>query len=122
MTSIVGTIFITLPNAPQKAEEYNITLNKIVLEDSFIHCGPLILFLILFNIFSIGIKKKDPKSPKSIIKGYQKVILVSIVVSLAYLGYTNFSKVYNHDYFTLIFISTCIFVSSYQLYSNFLDR
>jgi hypothetical protein len=135
-TSIMGTFFIKLPAANINANQYNTTTQKIILEDAFIHSGPLILFLLLFNFLKkyviedkskVLFELKKPKiftkftsNPKFIftLQGYHKVAVLVIIISLAYLGYIKFNQVYFYDYFTLIILTLCVFVTSFQIYTS----
>jgi hypothetical protein len=123
-TSIIGTFFITIPNVKNIAIADNISIQKVILEDSFIHSGPLILFLVLFNFISKNIieDKAFIFSPFKIsIKGYHKTILLLFIIVLAYLCYVKFENIYFYDYFTLIILSASVFVTSYQIYLNILN-
>ncbi len=119
-TSILGTFFITIPNAQIDATKRGITTQKIILEDSFIHSGPLILFLILFGVLSKKITEDFPRKINRFftLKGYHKMIIILIVLIFGYLGYIKFENVYFYDYFTLVILCACVFVTSFQIYSS----
>lgn len=127
-TSIIGTFFITVPTAKHISEKNNISIQKVFLEDFLLHSGPLVLFLALFGIISKNIINNKPNNLygpfnlKLVIHGYYKIILMIIIVIFSYLGYTNFTHIYFYDYFpTLVVLTACIFMSSYQIYSNLLN-
>jgi len=111
-TSIMGTFFITIP------------MKQLLLEDLLIHSGPLILFLLLFNVLNRRTIADTPfplfrlGSRQFTLKGYHKIILLSLIVIFSYLGYIKFENVYLYDYITLIVLSVSIFVTSYQVYSG----
>jgi hypothetical protein len=123
-TSIMGTFFITIPGADNRASEKNMTTQKVIIEDAFIHSGPLILFLLLFGIISKKVVDSKPrtieltKNIKFSVQDHHKVILLSVLIIISYLGYIKFEKIYFYDYFTLIILSACVFVTSYQIYSS----
>lgn len=133
-TSIVGTFFLTIPSANNIANEFNLTPQQVILEDCLIHSGPLILFLLLFCLIAKRVVSDKPKVvntginykirghdlSKFTIRDYHKVILLSIVIIFAYLGYIKFEKVYFYDYFTLVILTAAVFVTSYQIYSRIL--
>ncbi len=126
-TSILGTFFLTIPTAQIDADKRNTTIQQILLEDSLIHSGPLIIFLLLFNFLS---RRTTNDIPRTLIKGnkpfvftlqgYHKMIIVAIVIIFGYLGYIEFEKIYFYDYFTLVILCACIFVTSFQVYSSLL--
>jgi hypothetical protein len=127
MTSIMGTFFITIPNANNRASKHNTTTQNVILEDAFIHSGPLILFLVLFNVISKKIVKDKPKIFKFgkfefSLESYHKVAISLFIIVLAYYGYVNFTNIYFYDYFTLIILSGCIFATSFQIYTNLLEK
>lgn len=122
-TSILGTFFLTIPSAQIDATEYNTSVKKVMLEDMLIHSGPLILFLALFNFLRKRVVVDKPKilitAPfKFTLRDYHKIIIVCIIVIFSYLGYIKFSQIYFYDYFTLVILSACIFVTSFQIYSS----
>ena len=120
-TSIMGTFFLTIPNVNNKAMKNNITTQKVILEDAFIHSGPLILFLLLFIVISKKVVNSKVKTFIGLtINDCHKVAVLSIIIILSYLGYIKFENIYFYDYFTLIILSLCIFVTSYQIYSSIL--
>jgi len=124
-TSILGTFFLTMPSAEIEANKNNTSSQKIILEDALIHSGPLILFLVLFNFLGKRILVDKPKllinKPfKFTIQSYHKMIIVSTIVVFAYLGYIKFTQVYFYDYFTLVILAACVFVTSFQIYSSLL--
>jgi hypothetical protein len=96
-------------------------------EDFLIHSGPLIIFLLLFIFLS---KRTTDDVPRTLIKNiplinkpftlksWHKMILVAIVIIFGYLGYIKFEKVYFYDYFTLVILCACVFVTSFQIYSS----
>jgi len=90
----------------------------------------LIIFLLSFNFLS---KRTTNDIPRTLFKGniplinkpftftlrgFHKMILVSIVIIIGYLGYIKFEKVYFYDYFTLVILCACVFVTSFQIYSG----
>ena len=126
-TSILGTFFLTIPSAQVDATQYNTTAGEIILKDIPIHSGALIVFLLLFNFLSKRLISDKPRilinkvpilNKPFIFQGYHKTIIVAAIVVFAYLGYIKFDKVYYYDYFTLVILSACIFVTSYQIYSS----
>jgi hypothetical protein len=112
----------------------------VILEDSLVHSGPLILFLLLFCLITkrISDKPNKPNKPNKLsvintginykikghdlskitIRDHHKIMLLSIVIIFAYLGYIKFEKVYLYDYFTLVVLTAAVFVISYQIYSR----
>jgi len=115
-TSILGTFFLTIPNAKNEAEKRKTSLTQIMLEDSLIHTGPLVLFLVLFCFLGRYITQK-----KLAKYDYYKVLFVCIVIIFAYLGYIKFQQIYYYDYFTLVILTACIFVTSFQIYLSVLN-
>lgn len=99
-TSILGTFFINMPYFSDI---------EIFTSDFIIHSGPLILFLLLFNI----LKKK-------IINNYvykYKIILLLIMVCSTYLIYIR-KNIYDYDFFVLFILSLCVWIISYQIYDR----
>jgi len=115
-TSIIGTFFLTIPNAKNEAEKRKVNVSQIMFEDTVVHTGPLVVFLVLFCIFSKRL------IPKSITKwDYGKMLFMCIIVIFAYLGYIKFQQVYYYDYFTLVILTACVFVISFQIYLSILN-
>jgi len=123
-TSIIGTFFLTIPSAQLEATKYQTTPQRIIFEDSLIHSGPLILFLIFFNFLSQRLTTTNDSKLlfnwpfKFTLQGYHKIIFVAIIVIFAYLGYIKFQEIYFYDYFTLVILCGAIFATSYQIYSS----
>lgn len=143
-TSVIGTFFLTLPSAKILANKFGITTQQVILEDSVIHSGPLVLFLLLFCLITKNVVPDKPIEIKGILgrnilahsrnifgrifkrwtgkefmfRDYHKVILLSVIVIFAYLGYIKFEKIYYYDYFTLVILAAAVFVTSYQIYSR----
>lgn len=113
-TSIMGTFFLTMPILKNEADKVGATTQKVILEDALIHSGPLILFLLLFYFIAKNTLKRGKYD-------HYKIAVLATILSLSYLGYIKFEQIYFYDYFTLIVLSLCVFVSSYQIYSNILD-
>jgi len=112
MTSIMGTFFITIPSIELKSEKHNLNTRQVILADSFIHSGPLILFLVLFNILATRTKGSYD---------LRKTFALLVIIALSYLGYIKFTTVYEtYDYFCLIILSASVFISSYQIYLSLL--
>jgi len=130
-TSVLGTFFITIPDADNKAVKGGTTPQKVILEDALIHSGPLVLFLLLFGVISKKVvsKKVVQNKPTSIgfgkykfiIKDHYKTVILAAIIGVSYLGYIHFGTVYFYDYPTLILLSVCVFVTSYQIYFRLLD-
>lgn len=114
-TSVLGTFFITMPNAKNEANKLSTTVSNIMLEDITIHSGPLILFLLLFKFLSMHVIKKEMSS-----RDYGKIVILSAIIIFSYLGYIKFQQIYFYDYFTLVILCACIFVTSFQVYSSIL--
>lgn len=112
-TSILGTFFLTIPNAQNDAIKRNTTVREIMLEDAMIHSGPLIIFLAFFNFLA---KKTTGKMNESFI--ILKMVTTAFIIVIGYLGYIKFEKIYFYDYFTLVILCACIFVTSFQIYST----
>ncbi len=125
-TSILGTFFITIPSAQIDATRRNTSIQKIILEDMCFHSGPLIIFLILFNFLNKKTTNDIPRTLfsinnpkfKFVLQGYHKMIIMVVIITLAYLGYIKFEQIYFYDYFTLVILSACVFVTSFQIYSS----
>ncbi len=125
-TSILGTFFLTIPTAQEDALKRGTTTQRIILEDTLIHSGPLIIFLIFFN--SLTNKTIDTKpiplfnipfrKTKFNLENYHKMLIVAIIVIFGYLGYIHFEKIYFYDYFTLVILCACVFATSFQIYSS----
>lgn len=112
-TSILGTFFITIPNAKNEANKNGTTVSRVILEDTMMHSGPFVLFLLLFNVLNKSVVQKQMT-----LGNYGKMILIAAIVIFAYLGYIKFQQIYFYDYFTLIVLSACIFITSFQIYSS----
>jgi hypothetical protein len=112
-TSVLGTFFLTIPTAKIVAKEQHMTITNIMLDDACIHSGPLILFLLLFPIFSSRVIPGQMTK-----RDYFKMTLIAVIVVFAYLGYIKFEQVYFYEYFTLVILCACIYVTSFQIYSN----
>lgn len=112
-----------MPNVDHMANEHNITASKVILQDAFIHSGPLILFLVLFRLISKNTVKDKPfvLFKKINIKGYHKTAFITLAVILSYLIHIRFEEIYMYDYFTLVILALCTFVTSYQIYSSILE-
>ena len=111
-TSIMGTFFITFPSVQLKSDFKNISTKQVILEDAFIHSGPLIHFLCLFPVL-----KKNTNGSKHL----GKTLSLLLIVALAYLGHVKFEQIYeNYDYFCLIILSLTVFLSRYQIYISLL--
>ena len=68
MTSITGTFFMTIPSAEIKGKKQNITKKQVILEDSIIHSGPLIIFLLFFFVLKKNtITESEPDFRKSFV-------------------------------------------------------
>lgn len=111
-TSIMGTFFITMPDAGNKSQNDNISTQMVVLQDAFVHSGPLILFLCLFRIIARNVVVGE----YNIIRDSYKILLVTFVMALAYLINVQFVDIYSYNYFVLIILSVSVFIVSYQIY------
>lgn len=110
VTSVIGTFFLTVPSVPITTEKYDVTHKDIILLDSLIHLGPLVVFLLLFNF----LKRRTFGN-----KDLRKTSFLAVFIALCYLGHIKFSQIYNsYDYFCLITLGVCVFLSSYQIYTN----
>lgn len=113
-TSIMGTFFITMPDAGNKSQNDNISTQMVILQDAFVHSGPLILFLCLFHVIARNVVVGN----RNIIHDSYKILLVTFVMSLGYLINVQFKDVYSYEYFVLIILSVSVFVVSYQIYGT----
>jgi len=112
LACVVGTFFMTIPTIKSKSEKHDISTKQIILIDSFIHSGPLILFLVLFNQVSKNVKGSHD---------LRKTMGLIAIITLSYFGYVKFTQVYeSYDHFCLIILCTCVFLSSYQIYLSLL--
>ncbi len=116
-TSIVGTFFLSIPSIGIKSdtnpEKTNFTPQQIMVQDTLIHSGPLILFMIFFNLLTKRIKGQE---------NIAKVSIMLICIVALYFAYTKLENIYIYDIFTISLISLCVFISSYEMYSRLLPN
>jgi hypothetical protein len=111
-TSIVGSLFITLPNMNYTTVSMNVGREDIILVDSLIHVVPLLIFLFFFGKF---------KFTRNF--SLLKTLLVSVLVVFIYNCYIQFENKYDKfDSLTLGILSLSVFLSSYQVYIKLINQ
>ena len=107
VTSILGTFYITIPLIDKHSHDYEITKKKVILLDTFIHTGPLIVLFLFYY------KLKNNTYGKS---NLLKTLFGIIIITIFYMSYTKGNIIYEYDGFTLFVISFSLFLSSYYVY------
>jgi len=83
-----GTFFVNIPTAGIQGK----TTQKVILEDAFTHSGPLIIFLLFFNVLKQRILV-DRRPGNQMASRLSQVAILAIIISLAYLGYIKFKQI-----------------------------
>lgn len=111
-TSIVGSLFITLPNMNHTIVSMNIGREDVILIDSLIHVVPLLIFLFFFGKF---------KFTRNF--SLLKTLLVCALTIFIYCCYNLFEHKYDKfDSLTLGILSLSVFLSSYQVYIKLINK
>lgn len=119
MTSIMGTFFLTIPGAQHRSNLKDTTPKQIILEDSFIHSGPLIIFLILFYFLKQRVLVTTKLKKQDINLDFKKSFFTLLLLTFLYFYSINYQNAYDtYDSYSLVLLSGCVFLSSYQIYDN----